>query len=271
MLRAALLTLALLALGVVSALPVPHDLLADPETQRRIVLWGLPAAAMVLSFALFPRLLRPAEVVPGRPGRRLLLASACAVALLIDQSFLAVGFLTHQATFTFTREGGALALRSLWALPACLILGVWGWERALRGAVYTGWRRRLSAPAALAVSVLTGAVLALPVLVPRGEIPDQAFVAGTLVAVLCREVSFALLFRNGGGLLVAGLYRGALYFLEAFVVTDWYGLFDPACNYVTSGPLFYLMRGASALLAAGVIVWVTQASPVLSIERIPLD
>jgi hypothetical protein len=272
MLRAALLTVLLLALGAISALPATAALIADPEMQRRLVLWGLPLAAMLLSFLLFPRLLRPAEVVAARPGRRLLLLSACLVALLIDQSFLAVGYFAHWATFTFSpgaaTAGGHLAVTALWALPACLFLAIWGWERALRGALYTGWRRRLPAPAALAVSIVTGGVLALPILFPRGEVPDKAFVAATLAAILCRELCFSLLFRNGGGLLVAGLYRGALLFIEAFVVTDWYGLFAPSFNYVTGGPLFYVVRTAGALLAAGVIVWVTQASPLLSIERI---
>jgi hypothetical protein len=264
--RAALLTVLLLVLGVAAALPVTRSLFADPEVQRQAVLWGLPVAAMVLSLALFPRLLRPAEVAAARPGRRVLLLSACAVALLLDQSFLVVGYFTHWTTFT--QGAGGLALTALWALPACLVLSIWGWERALRGAVYTGWRQGLPAPAALAISIVTGAVLALPILLPRGELPDAAFVAGTLAAVLCRELSFALLFRNGGGLLVAGLYRGALTFVEAFVVADWYSLFSPAFNYVTGSALIYIVRTAGALLAAGVIVWVTQASPVLSIEKV---
>ncbi|HEX3555067.1 MAG TPA: hypothetical protein VIA62_17730, partial [Thermoanaerobaculia bacterium] len=108
----------------------------------------------------------------------------------------------------------------------------------------------------------------LPLILPRGEVPDAAFVAGTLIAVLCREVSFALLFRGGGGLLVAGLYRGVLWFLEAFVVTDWFGLFSPPFNYVTSGPLFYGVRAACALLAAGVIAWVVQPAPGLSVRLV---
>jgi hypothetical protein len=209
MLRAALLTVLLLALGAVSALPGTWALIAEPETQRRLVLWGLPLAALLLSFLLFPRLLRPAEVAAGRPGRRLLLLSACLVALLIDQSFLVVGYFTHWATFTFAQSGPHLAVTALWALPACLFLGIWGWERALRGSLYTGWRRGLPAPAALAISMFTGAVLALPVVLPRGEVPDKAFVAAALAAVLCRELCLSLLFRHGGGLLVAGLYRGA--------------------------------------------------------------
>src|SRR4051794_18347157 len=122
MLRAALLTILLLALGVVSALPVTWALIAEPETQRRLVLWGLPLAALLLSFLLFPRLLRPAEVAAGRPGRRLLLLAACLAALVIDQSFLAVGYFTHWATFTFAPGGGQLAVTAPWALPACLFL-----------------------------------------------------------------------------------------------------------------------------------------------------
>jgi len=271
MARAAILTLLLAAAGILLALPVTQELFGDPEALRRAVLWGLPLAAMVASFALFPRLLRPSEVVAGRPGQRLLLLATCAVAFLIDQSFLLVGFFARWATFAFGESGGGtrpLGVTALWTLPACLVLGIWGWERALRGAVYTGWRRRLPAPAALALSIATGALLALPVLLPGGEIPDAAYFAATLTAVLCRELSFALLFRNGGGLLVAGLYRGVLYFVEAFVVTDWYGLFFPAYNYVAGGTVFYMVRAACALLAAGVVVWVTQGSPVLSIERV---
>ena len=269
MIRSILLTVLLALLGVLAALPfglwLPRLLALDPEIRRQAVLWGLPLAAMLLSFVLFPRLLRPDDVAPGPPARRLVLLAACAVALLVDQSFLLIGRLTGWATFTSSAH--TPALRTVWALPACLVLGIWGWERALRGAVYTGWRRRLSVPAALAVSVVTGAFLALPLILPRGEVPDAAFVAGTLIAVLCREVSFALLFRGGGGLLVAGLYRGALLFIEAFLVTDWFGLFSPPFNYVTSGPLFYGLRAGCALVAAGVIAWVVQPAPGLSVRR----
>ncbi len=276
MIRSFLLTVLLALLGALATLPagwwLPRALALDPEIQRRAVLWGLPLAAMLLSFVLFPRLRRPPEIAPGLPGRRLVLLAACGVALLVDQSFLLVGHLTGWATFTAETHpapAGATGWTTMaWALPACLILGIWGWERALRGAVYTGWRHHLSAPAALAVSVGTGACLALPLILPRGEVPDAAFVAGTLIAVLCREVSFALLFRGGGGLLLAGLYRGVLAFIEAFIVTDWFGLFSPPFHYVTSGPLFYGLRAACALVAAGVIAWVVQPAPGLAVRRV---
>lgn len=281
MIRSLLLTVLLALLGVLATLPtgwwLPRALALDPEIQRRAVLWGLPLAAMLLSFGLFPRLRRPADVSPGPPARRLVLLAACGVALVVDQSFLLVGQLTGWATFAAETprapapigSSGASGWTTLaWAFPACLILGIWGWERALRGAVYTGWRQRLTAPAALAVSVGTGACLALPLILPRGEVPDAAFVAGTLIAVLCREVSFALLFRGGGGLLVAGLYRGVLWFVEAFVITDWFGLLSPPFHYVTSGPLFYGVRAACALVAAGVIAWVVQPAPGLALRRV---
>jgi cytochrome c-type biogenesis protein CcmH/NrfF len=269
--RAAVLTFLLILLGALGALTALPVFGLDPEARRLLVLWGLPAAAMLLSFALFPRLLRPAEVAPGKPGQRLLLLATCAVAFVVDQSFLAAYFVAHWATFGFSERAATdppLGVTALWALPLCLVLGIWGWERALRGAVYTGWRRRLSAPAALAIAALTGAALALPVILPGGEAPGVAFLAATLLTVLCRELSFSLLFRNGGGLLVAGLYRGVLWFVEAFVVADRHSPFAPAWDYAASGPLFYAVRGACALLAAGVIAWVAQGAPVMSIERV---
>lgn len=260
MIRAAVLTFLLAAIGVLLTLPATSALLSDPERYRWLVLWGIPFAALLLSIALFPRLARPSGESPtGPPRRRLLLFAGCAFALLADQSFLGVGYLTDWATFTLGANELAddqLFRNVLWGLPLFLILSIWGWERALRGAVYTGWRRRLPTPAALAISVLTGLALTLPTLLPGGEVPDFAFVAAGLTAVLCREVSFSLIFLRGGGLLVAGLYRGLLWFLEAFVVNDWYSLYLPAWSFVAGDPLFYAVRAASALLGLAVIVGV---------------
>jgi hypothetical protein len=64
---------------------------------------------------------------------------------------------------------------------------------------------------------------------------------------------------------VAGLYRGALWFVEAFVVHDWNSLFFPAYNYVASGPAFYAVRVASALLSLGVVATMTRRRP----DRLP--
>jgi hypothetical protein len=258
LIRAAVLTFLLAAIGVLLTLPAATGLLPDPDVYRRVVLWGVPVAALLLSLAFFPRFARPRGESPvGPPRRRLLLVAGCAAALLADQSFLGIGYLTDWATFTAGAQelaANRLLLNALWALPACLVLGIWGWERALRGAVYTGWRRRLPTPAALAISVLTGLCLTLPALLPGGEVRDVSFVAASVLAVLCHELSFALIFLRGGGLLVAGLYRGLLWFLEAFVVNDWYSLWFPAYNYVAGDPLFYAVRAAAALLGLAVIV-----------------
>ena len=257
MIRAAVLTLLLIAWGLFLTVPATAGLFAQIEDYRTVVLWGIPAAALVLSLVFFPRLAPPAGESPRGPARRrLLLLAGCAVALLADQSFLGFGYLTDWATFTsVAQEPGdrQLAVTALWALPLCLILGIWGWERALRGSVYTGWRRRLPAVAALSLSVLTGLALALPPVLPVGEIRDLPFVTAALTAVLCREVSLGLVFSRGGGLLVAGLYRGVLWFVEAFVINDWYSLYFPSYNYVAGSPLFYAARAASALLGLAII------------------
>ena len=262
--RTTLLTIFLIALGVGLALPQTAARLGDVETYRRAVLWGIPVAALVLSLVLHPRLTKPASDLPGPVARRFALLAVAVLAFGADQSFLGISEWTGWATFTSGAQGRPM-ITVLWALPLCLVLGIWGWERALRGSVYTGWRRRLERPAAIAVSAAVGLALALPPILPAGEVRDPAFVAASLITVLCREISFALLFSRGGGLLVAGLYRGALCFVEAFLVHDWNSLYFPAYNYVTSGAAFYAVRTASALLALGVVVLMTKRRP----ERAP--
>jgi len=264
MVRAALLTILLAALGIGLTLPQTAALLGDVDGYRRAVLWGIPVAALVLSLILHPRLAKPANDLPGPLARRFALLAVAVLAFGADQSFLGINEWTDWTTFT-SGAGDRQLLTALLALPLCLVLGIWGWERALRGSVYTGWRRRLDRPAAIAVSAAVGLALALPPILPGGEVRDPAFVAASLVTALCREISFALLFSRGGGLLVAGLYRGALWFVEAFVIHDWNSLYFPAWNYVASGPAFYAARAASALLALGVVATMTRRRP----DRLP--
>lgn len=259
MIRTVLLTILLIALGAGLALPRTAAGLGDVDAYRRAVLWGIPIAALVLSLILHPRLTKPANDLPGPLARRFALLAVAVLAFGADQSFLGVSEWTGWATFA--SSGQQLGLATLAGLPLCLVLAIWGWERALRGSVYTGWRRRLERPGAIAVSAVAGLALSLPSILPGGEVRDWGFVAASLLTVLCREVSFALLFSRGGGLLVAGLYRGALWFVEAFVVHDWNSLFFPAYNYVTSGPAFYAVRAASALLSLGVAAAMTRRRP----------
>ncbi len=260
MIRTVLLTIFLIALGVGLTLPQTAARLGDVDIYRHAVLWGIPAAALVLSLVLHPRLTKPANDLPGPVARRFALLAVAVLAFGADQSFLGISYWTGWATFTSGAQGKPM-ITALWALPLCLILGIWGWERALRGSVYTGWRRRLERPGAIAASAAVGLALSLPSILPGGEVRDPAFVGASVVAALCREVCFALLFSRGGGLLVAGLYRGALYFAEAFVVHDWNSLFFPSFNYVTSGVAFYAVRAASALLALGVVAVMTRRRP----------
>ena len=256
MIRTVLLTILLVALGAGLALPQTAALLGDVDVYRRAVLWGIPIAALVLSLILHPRLTKPADDLPGPLARRFALGAVAILAFGADQSFLGVSEWTGWATFT--SSGQRLGIAALAGLPFCLILAIWGWERALRGSVYTGWRRRLERPGAIAVSAVAGLALSLPSILPGGEVRDWSFVGASLLTVLCREVSFALLFCRGGGLLVAGLYRGSLWFVEAFLVHDWNSLLFPAWNYVTSGPAFYAVRVASALLSLGIVLLLTK-------------
>jgi hypothetical protein len=255
--RNVLLSLLLIALGVGLALPWTVARLNDlggPDLQRTVVLWGLPVAVLILSLLFHPRLRRPDGEGPGSPSRRLVLLAVALLALVADQSFLGVASAIGQATLTPSMPGRAALLMAAWMLPACLILGIWGWERALRGSVYTGWRRSLPRPAALAVSAAVGVVLALPPLLPGGESHrDLVYIGAALAVALCREISFGLLFLRGGGLLVAGLYRGLLAFVEIALIDDWSSLRFPAFSYVTGGPRFYAVRVASALLGLVVV------------------
>lgn len=262
MIRTVLLTILLLALGPGLALPWTVARVGGEDTYRLVVLWGIPVAALALSMLIRPRLPRAdGEGPSGTLPRRLVVLAAAALGFAADQSFLGASAWTDWASFTSASREVSLAplgLTAAWALPACLVLGIWGWERALRGAVYTGWRQTLPREAAVAVSVVAGLALSLPAILP-GEVRDPYFLVASLVTVLCREISLSLLFTRGGGLLVSGLYRGMFLFLEAFLVHDWYSLYSPACSYVTNGGPFYATRVASAGL--GLIVVATLTRP----------
>lgn len=245
--RALLLAALLVALAAASFAPGLRAA-AGPGRHGTIVLWGLPAAAGVLSFLIFPRL--PSGEARRGPRRRLLLL-LCAAAVVIDQAFIAAGHLLGWLTFTFGDQHlmGRPTAVAAWALPACLLAGTAGWERALRGGVLGGAATRLSAGAAAAAACLPGVALSAPAILQGPAFFDLPYVASAFAAALCREAVSGMLYLSGGGILMAGLYRGTLYYLEGFGVNDLNALFFPAVNIISSEPRVYLLRGASALLA----------------------
>jgi hypothetical protein len=251
--RALLLAALLVALAAASFAPLVREV-AGPAHHGTVVLWGLPAAAGILSFLIFPRLpstggWAPAGTARRRARRRLLLLGAAA--LLLDQSFVAAGHLLGWLTFTFGDQHlmGRPASVAAWALPACLIAGTAGWERALRGGVLGGAATRLSAGAAAAAACLPGVALSAPAILQGPAFFDLPYVASAFAAALCREAVSGMIYLSGGGILMAGLYRGTLYYLEGFGVNDLNALFFPAVNIISSEPRVYLLRAASALLA----------------------
>ena len=255
--RASALALVILAAALGLLLPSLRALLGSGPRWRHVVLWGLPAVAGIAGLMIDPG--RPA--IPKRPAtdalrrRTVAIAPWAGAAVLVDWLFLAFGQFTGRVTFTY----GDQALMEhplrplLWALPICLVIGLLGWERPLRRSIYLGWSGALPDPLALGLSCVVGLVLSLPAILPRFAAADPPFVPAALVVVLAREVSCALIFVAGGGLAAAGLYRGAILYLDLFVINDWLALPFPAYNYVSSDPLFYAVRAGAALLSLACI------------------
>jgi hypothetical protein len=262
------LTAVLAALPLLAWHPWARRAAGGAEEYRELIFWGIPAAAAVaaagscLLGTLWARLRDPA----GRPpscaspsaadfGFPLRLVPLCALAFAVDYSFLALGHLTGWSTFTYGDQAlSAAPIRTaIWGLPLCLVLGVVGWERALRGGLLAGWAEHLPRAAAAAISGAVGVLLVAPSIVQGPPYPDVSFILAALFAACCREASYCVLFLSGGGSM-GGLYRGWLYYLEGLVIGDWYGLFFPAANYTSSEPRFYLMRALTAALSAAVLI-----------------
>ncbi len=255
------LTLLLAGLPVLFLLPAATHLLGGPAAYRQAVTWGLPVAAALLASAVFfrrPGLAALRGSAAGRrdsPGTLLRLAPWCLAALVADYSFLGMGHALGWVTFTFGDQGfsGHPARTLLWSLPLCLALATLGWEWTLRGTLFASWAERLPKPAALLISCASGIGLAAPLILPGLDVPDPHFVLAAFMTAACREISFGLIFASGAGLPAAGLYRGLLAYLDAFVINDWYSVHFPAANFTSSEPAFYLIRSVTSVLAAVLI------------------
>jgi hypothetical protein len=251
--RAARLTAILILLPLCLLHPAARQAIGRARLDG-VVFWGLPLAAMFFAALLFPRL--PASTDRPTSWRTALrLAPFCGLALLADFSYLGVGHLLDWVTFTFgdqqlSGHPGAAVARGL---PLCLLVGVIGWERALRGGVLSGWAGAIGTVPAAALSVITGMALAAPGILLGTAFYDPPYIAAAFAVAAWHELAYVIVYLSGGGILLAGLYHGLLYFLEGFVITDVNSLFFPLSNYTTSEPRFYLLRAGAALAGAVVV------------------
>ena len=259
--KALKLTLLLASLPLPFLIPGVPGLFGGQPAYRLAMTWGIPAGAALLASFVSSRW--PGSSGPrgsrGRPRAApwalFRLAPWLLAAVLADFCFLGAGHALGWVTFTFGDQGfsGHPARTLLWSLPLCLLAAVFGWEWALRGTLLTAWAERIPRPVALLLSSVSGVLLAAPLIVPGLQVPDPHYVLAAFLTTACREISFGLVFLSGAGLAGAGLYRGMLLCLDAFVINDWYSVHFPAANFTSSEPAFYLLRSMSAVLAAAVV------------------
>ena len=249
------LTILLAGLPVPLLIPGIVRFVGGVGIYRHLAWWGLPAAAALAAAVLASRS-RRGLLFAGSSPMLLRLAPFCAAALFVDGSFLGIGHLLGWITFTYGDQGlSGHPLRAMvWGLPLCLVLGTFGWEWTLRRTLYVSWTRHVSRTAALLISCALGVLLAAPSIIPGLEIPDPSYVAAAFAVAACREISCGLIFASGAGLPAAGLYRGLLIYVDTFLIADWYSVWFPMANFTTSEPAFYLVRAATAALAAGVLL-----------------
>jgi hypothetical protein len=178
-------------------------------------------------------------------------------AFVLDQSFMGIAHLLGWVTFTYGDQNlAAHPLKTvLLGLPACLLLGTLGTERALRSGILDGAAKTWGMPVGAALSMAVGLSLAIPALVAAGEFSDPGFVVASLGVALAREIGFVLIYLRGGGLPLAGLGRAILMFFEGRIITDVESLFLPLAQYTTSEPRFYLLRAATSAAALLLVAW----------------
>jgi hypothetical protein len=222
-----------------------------------VVFWGLPLLAGLIAAALFRR--RPSRgdgrVVPvlwPERGDLARLLPFCAAAFALDQGFLGLGHLLGWLTFTYGEQRlvSHPLLAAAWGLPLCLVLGVTCYERALRGGILALASGRLGVFGASVLSVATGVTIALPGTLLGTSFPDPPYVAAALIVAACREAASCAIVLSGGGILLAGLYRGWLFYFEGFLLNDLNALVFPMANYTSSEPRLYVLRAGMAVASA---------------------
>jgi hypothetical protein len=253
------LALALVALavaGVVGAGVAPPAL---GWPARLAVVFALPFAAGVVASLVLPR-------SPRRLGRSVRVGGTSRfhlvvlAAVLLDLGAIGAGYALGWTTFTFgdqRLEAWKLVAVPL-ALPFTIMVATLGAEWALHARLWSVGVRQGQGGEATLWALVAGVALASPAILPGFAVADRAYVAAALSTALAREATALLLFR-AGGLFPAGAYRGTLLAVDAFGLNDWYGFFFPMANYVSSEPLFYLLRAAGPLAALALVAALARA------------
>ncbi len=249
------------------------------ELPPRLRLPGIPLAALPPAKPVLPTLSLPAAapaagnvaLSPPAPGARgssgLRLLPWIGVAIAVDLAPIGIGHRLGWLTFTYGDQqlAATRATTALWALPLLVVLAIRFYERVLRGQLYRSAEESWGTRAAWTLTLLCGTALALPTIAPGFSWSEPAFVAAALVTALAREISCTVLYR-ASGLAAAGLLRGVLTFVDFYLIADWLAPVFPSANYVTSGDSFYLLRAASPLVAALLLVrFLPARAPVLQV------
>ena len=194
-----------------------------------------------------------APLAPGAPWSRLLLWIG--VALAVDLAPIGIGYRLGWLTFTFGDQqlAASRATTALWAWPLLVVVATRFYERTLRGQLFRGAEESWGTAAAWCLTLACGTALALPTIAPGFSFGEPAFVAAALVTALSREIGSTVLYR-ASGLFAAGLFRGTLLFVDFYLIAEWLAPVFPSADYVTSGDSFYLLRAASPLVAALLLV-----------------
>lgn len=242
---------------------------AAGQLPQRLRLPGIPLPALPpvkpsLPLPLAPvplpspaaRSVAAAEGTPAAPRHRwsrLLLWIGVAIA--VDLAPIGIAYRLGWLTLTYGDQqlAATRATTAFWALPLLVILATRFYERTLRGRLFQEALESWGAPPAWTISLLCGTALALPAIAPGLSLSSPAFVAAALVTALAREIGSTVLYR-ASGLLAAGIFRGTLLFVDFYLIADWLAPVFPSANYVTSGDAFYLLRAASPLIAALLLV-----------------
>lgn len=243
--------LALVLAGVAAgAVWVAGGLTGKPDELRMALLWALPAAVFLCArFTVGRRRAAPSLRAALRRSPWIGLAIA------LDLAPIGVGYLLDWLTLTYGDQtlAATRGTTALWALPLLLLVAIRFWEGTLRGALFEVGQAAFGVCTAAALSVGCGVLLALPALAPGFAPLETPFFAAGLATAAAREIVTLLLYRDAG-LVAAGIYRGALAYVDGYLIHDWMSPLFPSANYVTSSDLFYLVRVAGPA-AAVALVW----------------